>query len=461
MIRHLRASQHCRGIAYVAAMILLAAFSALGVAMAAFCNLSLRKSANYCAVVDARLEAESGAAFMLERLGTVRLPGTTTETTFAAYLLEVLGEKLNGTSNLAGQSVTVVDGAVCVPQITLGAGSFSSRFNWASESRCRMVVQGTVRGVSRRIAMDLALVPQQPLVFDYGLASRGKISISGNAKIMGVNYPGEASVLSATREHTEAIHVDGNVVISGDLGVSEANHTVVITGTPSIAGSTDPEVYSQHIHFGVDTPDFPGIDVSPLTALATNVVDATTDTSSPGLTFSNIRIAAGTNPTFASDVVINGAVYVEAPNIVYFECKTTLNGFVVTQDSAQPIESCQIFFGGHVEAFGVDALPDTEEFAAVKQQTGTFVLAPGFAVTFAGRFSAVNGTIAADQLTFSGTAEGIIRGAVIGLKDRVTKLDGNVEILVDRQNADPDPAGFVKSFALEPDPASYAELVGG
>ena len=150
----------------------------------------------------------------------------------------------------------------------------------------------------------------------------------------------------------------------------------------------------------------------------------------------------------------------EAPNVVTFAGQTTINGFIVTEQNSLPIEQCQINFAGTVDAAGVAALPDTEEFAAVKQHTGTFLLAPGFAATFSGNFSTINGSIVADQLTFSGTAEGIIKGGVIGLTDLPTELSGNVEIYVDRSTQDPDPAGIVKPFALETMPDSYTELTG-
>ncbi|MBL7132994.1 MAG: hypothetical protein ISS78_02745, partial [Phycisphaerae bacterium] len=254
--------------------------------------------------------------------------------------------------------------------------------------------------------------------------------------------------------------LSGGAVIAGDLTVVGDSY-IAISGSPSLGGTTDPELMGQHIHSLSATPQVPTVDLEPLAALATNVVDSSTSTSSPGLTFSNIRIASSTNPTFGSDVVINGMTYVEAPNIVSFAGKTTINGMVVTEDSDNPIESCQLSFSAQVEAYGVETLPDIPEFDQVRQETGTFILAPGFAVTFSGQFSAISGTIAADQLTFTGQAEGIVKGAVIGLGDYPTSLDGIVEIRVDRLNAYPDPAGFVKTIALEVDPASYRELVGG
>jgi hypothetical protein len=308
------------------------------------------------------------------------------------------------------------------------------------------------------VAINLHLVRKRSAVFDYGLVSKGQITLAGNATIAGVNTPDEASVLSTTDNVYDAICVEGSVVVTGDLSVSADQAYVSISGSPTIAGETDPELIAEHIHTGVEEPEFPQIDTAPLAALATNIVDANTDMHRSA--FSNIRIVAGTNPVFAADITLNGVVYIEAPNIVKFEGKTTLNGLVVTQDADLPIESCQLRFTGKVEAFGVENLPDRPEFAVVRQQIGTFILAPGFGTTFAGNFTAINGTIAADQLTFTGSAEGVVNGSVIGLTDLPTYFGGNCEIMVDRSGVDVNPVGFVHPLALVPQPDTYAEVSG-
>ena len=450
----------CRGTVSILAVMLLAVLATLTVSFAQFTNLNLRKGDNFRKAMDARLTAESGLEFMLYQLRRVRLPGDTTDTTLLANLTAALGDRLDGTPNLAGITVTNTGSAACVPPVQLEEGrTFCCWITPVASGLCRLKVKGSAGGLDRYLTMDLALSPKLPLVFNYGLASRGMIEVSGHTKIVGVNYPTEANVFSASAGGT-AIQVKGSgVTISGDLFVSGEESAVAITGSPRIAGSCDPATVSEHIHFGAEPPDFPELNTEPLAALATNVVDSSTDMSS-GQTFSNIRIAAGTNPNFTSDTVINGVVYVEAPNIVTFSGHATINGLIVTEDKDLPVDQCQLHFTGTLDAAGVEALPDTEEFAAVKQQTGTFVLAPGFAATFSGNFSTVYGSIMADQLTFSGTAEGVINGGVIGLTDLPTELAGNVEIYVDRSDQDPDPAGIVKPIALETVPDSYTELTG-
>jgi len=446
-----------RAFAYILAIILLALFTSLAIVYASAANLSLRSSENYGGALQARLAAEGGLAYMLNRMDAVRLPGSTSQDSFPANLSAALSAEFDGTANLAGQHVGVSGADVVVPAITTPEGSFTSRFAWAGEQKADLTVTGSAKGAGQRVRIGLALTPHRPAVFDYGLASKGQITVSGNAKIVGVNYPAEASILSATETHADAIVLGGNIEVSGDLYASGDGTQVAMTGSPKVAGSTDPNVIAQHVHLGVQAPDFPEVDISPIAALATNVLSI----SNPhDPSYSNVRIAANTNPTFNSDVVLNGAVYVEAPNTVTFNGHATVNGLIVAQNSDQPLNNCQITFAGNVRANGVEALPDTPQFAEVKKQTGTFIAAPGFGLTFAGNVCVNNGSMAADQLTFTGNAEGTVRGSVIGLKDLPTSLGGNVEIYVDRQNADQDPAGFVNSFALVPVPSAYTELKG-
>ena len=448
------------GMAHVLALVFLVLLNGLAVALVSGTMLNLRAGDNYRRAVDAQLAAESGIGFMLNEIRHIRLPADTTEQTMPANLAAALAERLDATANLNAQSVTHDGSQVNIPDIQLPVGSFSCTLSPAGQDKCTLIVRGSAEGVLRAVAIDLNLIAKHSGVFDYGLASFGVVAIADNAKIIGVNDPSEANILAATTGGSVALTLGDNAIVSGDVSVV-GDGSVAISGTPSLGGTTDPEQMAEHIHSLATAPDVPEVQTAPLAALATNVVDSSTDTGSSGLTFSNIRIAAGTNPTFGSDVVINGIVYVEAPNIVVFSGRTTFNGMAVTEDSDQPIESCQLHFSGQVEAYGVESLPDTPEFAEVRQQTGTFVLAPGFGVTFSGQASAINGTIAADQLTFTGQSEGIVNGAVIGLADYPTLLGGNVEIQVDRLNAYPDPAGFAKTFALEADAASYTELTGG
>ena len=447
-----------RGMAYVTSLFFLAAMASLAAALMATASLDVRQSANTRSVLRARLAAESGLSYMLDLLDDVRLPGSTTSETFPARLADALAGRLNGTPNLAGAWVSCSGTSVVVPAIDVGGKTFSCQLALVKDDRCRLVVTGRAGEAIRRVSFDYVLEARRPAVFDYGLASRGPITVFGNARIAGVNDPSEANVYSASTSTGAVIHVDGNAEVSGDLYTAREDAQVVVSGHPTVGGTSDPAEIVEHVHRGVGECDFPEVDTAPIAALATYALQPGNVSNKDVLT--NVRIPAGTNPTFSSDVVLNGVVYVESPNVVKFSGKCTLNGLIVTEEKGDSVASCQLTFGGTMVAHGVEALPDTPEFEAVKQHTGTFIAAPGFGVTFAGNISAINGSIAADQLTFTGTAEGTVKGSVIGLKDLPTKVGGNVEIFVDRRDSSDDPAGFVKSFGFAPAPDSYDEPVG-
>jgi hypothetical protein len=447
-----------RGIVYVLALIVLSLMMILATAMATQSSLNLAQSDNQVNILQARLAAESGVEFMLLQFAGVRVAQAADANSLAGLIQQSLAAQMNGTGNLGGSGVTLSGATVTVPTITLGGQTFACTLNCLTTSQVRLTVTGTFAGVSRRVQLDFNVIVKRAGAFDYGLACRGPVTVSGSARLLGVNSPGEASVFSATTSTANAITVSGNSTVGGDLNVVGSTSTVTISGSPSIGDTSDSQLWPQHCHFDVTAPDFPQYDTSTLAPLATTTIDANTNISKLG-TLTNVRIKAGTNPTFSSKTTINGIVYIEAPNKVSFSGQATVNGLIVTQPATpDQLSNCQISFSGSVEAFGVEALPNTPAYAAVKQATGTFILAPGFGVTFSGHVSAVNGNIAADQLTFSGTADGTVKGSIVGLRDLPSTLSGNVDIYIDSKNAVQNPAGFVTTYMLVPNSDTYAEV---
>ena len=445
------------GVAYIIAIMVMALLVTIAAAFAAFANLGAQTSKNVADVHRARFAAESGLSFAITQIRLIGLPTNTDDDTVIPNIAAALGERLDGSSNLAGFSVTLSANTVHVPRIAIDDGAFEILIVQQPDKTLTMEAHGFANGVERVAAIDLLLRPGHPnSVFNYGLASRGPIAITGDGEIRGKNDLTEASVISTT-EAAVAVTIDGSAVVDGDISSTGVSTSVVISGTPTIAGSTDPAVIADHIHFGVAPPVFPEVDTSVFKPLATNIVDATTDTGTDGQVFENIVIKAGTNPIFEADTTINGVVYIEAPNIVNFSAKVTLNGVVATEDSDLGIESCKLHFGAQVVASGVEALPDLPQFAAVKDLTGSLVVAPGFDVSFAGQFSTISGTIAADKLSFSGQAEGTVMGSVIGLADYPTWISGTVNIVIDQSGQDSDDAGFTMPLCLEVDPKTYRE----
>jgi len=449
------------GVVYVLALVLLAVLTSVAVTVVAASGLSVRSSGNFDAVGRARLEAESGLSYLTGRIQKITLPYSTDDGTFIANLNTALGGTLNGTTNLNGQTVHVSGSAVVVPAIQTTEGHFAGRVTWLGGGLARLEVDGQARGVTRTVAINLQLGPKAAGVFDFGIASRGKIVIKGNATFDGINDHEEANILS-TKSTPVAIEAGGSAFIGGDLSVTgdEGDYVLISGHGLSIGGSSDiNEIVAEHVHLGVDDPEWPEVDISPFVPMATNTLSS----SSPsGGTYTNIRVPANTNPNFAGDVVLNGVVYIESPNQVKFAGGATINGILVTQeDPNQLLSSCQIDFRGHASAPGVGALPNTEQWATLKQYTGSVILAPGFGVSFRGATNTINGTIAADELSFLGNSSisGSVTGSILGLKNLPLTLSGSCEIYVDRLHASTTPAGFRHPRGLTAVPASYSELI--
>jgi len=446
----------------LAAMIILVVIS---VAMATQGFLELRKSDTLSRVMRAQLSAESGMAYMTQVLRQVRLSNDVDASTFMDELQVALGDLVVSESS-SGLTVTRVGQVLRVSEIQLPKVCFSSEFAMdtsVNPPSARLTVTGRDGNFVRRVAVTYACVGKRSPVFDFGVASRGKIIISGSASLLGKNSPSEASVLS-TRGEPMAIEAGGSAFIDGDLYVTgdDVDYVYLKGGGISIGGTSDyNEILNDHVYLGTEEPDFPEIDTDQFIPLATNLVDSGTDLSG-GNTFDNIRIAAGTNPHFPSDTVINGIMYIEAPNYVTFAGQTTINGLIVTEDSSgADIDDCQIDFRGASSAPGVQALPDTSEFAEIKTHTGTVILAPGFGVSFRGASNSINGLIAADRLSFLGNSSisGDVAGSIIGLSDYELNLKGNATIHISRPDSSLLPAGFKHSFGLELQAGTYSEPV--
>lgn len=455
-----------KGIACVFALLFLVVLTSVALGMVSRVSVNLVQSENYADSLQAQNATESGLRFMMLFLRDVELPSGTTLSTLPTNLTDELNRLMEGTANLAGYTVTNDGLVVHVPSIPLQNAAFQCDLKAESgpegQLRCRLIVTGTYKEAVTKASVAFDATVQRGAVFDYGIASRGQIFISGSAIVDGINENSEGSILSASN-YPVAIDAGGSATIDGDLYVTgdESSSVHLYGGGLSVNGETDIDtILNEHVHLDVPDPVFPDVDVSPFKALTTTIIDSSTDLSGSVHVFNNPLIKAGTNPIFPNSTTINGVMYIEMPNQVKFSAGTYINGIIVTDDATDTdIANNQIVFTGHVTAPGVEALPDTPDFFAVKQLTGTVLLAPGFGVTFKGTTNTINGTIAADQLSFLGNSEitGSLSGSIIGLRDLAMTLQGNATI---RLNRPPDgmlPAGFKHPLRLDLVASTYSE----
>ena len=438
----------------------LALLATLAVGLATEANMNSQKASNLVQAQDVRLQAESAVAYFSYVLRNLSLPGGLSGQEMLDALAAALGARLNGTANLGGQTVAYDGSTITVPLIAVdpsGAG-FSAAVTLQDASTVRVVFTGQEGGYTRRVRMDFRFSPGGSAAFDYGVASRSKIVMTGNPRILGASDPAEASVLSATYSDPEAVKLTGNCTIDGDLSMSNPDAHASLTGNISIGGEGLGGDIVEHIQVGVGDVEFPEADPSVFEPFATNIVDRSTRTNG-NRTFTNIRILAGTNPTFSGNITIKGVVFIETPNRVRFSGNLNITGVVVTEDAGDgDLGNNYIHFTGNTSTQGVENLPDTPEFQGLKQLPGTFLLAPGFSVKFTGNFGTINGAMGCDQFQFTGNAGGTVTGPIINWSDTAFTMTGNAHLTIDRSGGSGAPPGFSSGGGFEPLPETYTEL---
>src|SRR5204863_9176829 len=113
----------------------------------------------------------------------------------------------------------------------------------------------------RIIRMDFELGQQKSSIFQYGIATRGTVATSGSSRLLGQPNQDKGSILSLDTTSQTPIRIGGKE-ISGDVSVVNPDANVVVSGG-SVGGSTDSaDIQANHVHKGVDNPDFPTIDTS-------------------------------------------------------------------------------------------------------------------------------------------------------------------------------------------------------
>jgi len=407
------------GAALVMALAFLAVLITLAVALTVSTDLQLQAGRNMDLVTKAQLAAESGIAYYAYVLPTSPIADASSPQAVLDSLATALSERLNGSASLGGQPVAYDGTAIVVPAMAFDdESSFTARVVASASSGVRLTVVGRAAPaggdarITRSISADAEL--QAGSAFGHGMYAKGPIVIGDNFNYLGANNDAEASVSSAL-ESAIAIQV-GSGYIAGDV-THKPGAAVAIGAT--VGGQTRT----------ADVPPPPEIDGSVFEPFATNIVDA--DTS--GGTFTNIRIKAGTNPEFG-DVTIQGVLYIEAPNVVYFKNNVNLIGVVVSEDpgpGASPATH-YVYFKNNMSAQGVEALPDTPEFGALRQMVGSAFLLPGFTLEFKNNFSSISGTIAADQIITKNNLDATVYGSVIALGGGGLSFKNNASLTVDR-----------------------------
>jgi len=120
----------------------------------------------------------------------------------------------------------------------------------------------------------------------------------------GVTVAVEASVYIdiAGKSGIEALSIVGNSQIAGDVSITNSDDYVTLQGKKAgIGGQTGQAAIDNHVFKGVPPTEFPVPDPHHFEQYVTNVINSSTNTTA-NATYENVRIVAGTNPTFSGKV---------------------------------------------------------------------------------------------------------------------------------------------------------------
>jgi len=443
-----------RGMAIVVALVFVAIFACLAVALAMASTSNLVVARNRVEINQAIGLMESGLMLAQREMGGLSVTGDDAPALHAA-LADHFRTAWADTQMLNVSAITASATGVAFPPMTVAgpAGRTGTITLYLSadggvEDACTVTVQSTGRfGEAVRTATyDFRVRSRYRLLENYGVASRAPIVLSGKARIDGANNSLEGSIYSCAQVDGCAIDMGGTTVVTGNAAVSAPLAKIYINHNATLGGDRI-----------ADAPEheWPGVETAPFARYVENTLVGSTHDNE---TLVNIRIPPNTNPTFNGNTELYGIVYIESPNTVTFNGNATICGLIACEEpTIANLDANQVKFAGTLTAASVEYLPDDSRFDGLRDQTGTFLLAPGYKAVFSGNFNTINGCIVADQVCFSGNIAGVIRGNVLNLSSNNLTMVDDAHVTIDKAHAATNPAGLSRHYSLVCVSGSYRE----
>jgi len=440
------------GIALVISMIFIVIFSSLSLGIMAVSSGSLEMAENHHSAGQALTSAHSGlevVSYWIE--GTRVVQGGDKLATVAAPLVANLGATYDASA-----------GTITVPSITINSQSsenFSALITQPDSDTIQVVITGTrsqiTRNVQTSFKTSFSFSEQSNPVFDYGVATRGALNMTGQAEIAGL-LAIDAGV------YIEGLDpLDGDSFAIGNNASVAGNVTISTTGA---TGSDEDDPISDHVTVGVEPVNFPVPDPTYFRNLVTFETVIEDNTFEDETVLNNVLIVANSgNINFSSNIVINGLLYIEEGNNVNFAGQCTVNGIIVGEGELDGSTYGSLSFSGQVQTSSVSSLPvDDTRFDGIRDEEGTFIVAPGFSIDMTGQagddFNVINGAIAASGISFSGQAGGNFDGTIINYAGDTMNLGGQSSLWFDRSGTTEIPSGFLPDYVLGVVTSSYTEI---
>ena len=434
------------GAAAIIAMLFMVLFASLAVGFYAQTTISAQVGHNEQRLLHARTAAESGMEWMRYQLSLVQIPPLTPDDQMLDKVYKDLAAALECTGNLGSNVVYMNPGGTKI-EVPEGEKNYITlyengpRFRAIIKKKGRDLVVTTVgafggnASTATRAGVEMTFRPDQERgsFFSYGMASKGTLSINPSNALVAGSPSDHANILStSTAADPVTVGAVGNTKttgIAGTITVVEGTAPALL-GPVSVDGETDPaqilNASNGHVKYikPEKLPEYPVPDTSIFRPYATNTYAA-------GKTvYDNTLIPPNINPTFNGPCTLRGVVYVQQPNVVKFQGQIRMQCVVVTEDkNAGTLATNSLQFSGNGGAKEpLSSLPDEPQFAGLRELTGSFVVAPGFDVTFTGNFGAVVGDICGDRISFTGNTTASVTGSVFTLEPFPLSVGGSVSL---------------------------------
>ena len=447
------------GAVLVISMIFVLLFSALGVCLAAMSGTNVQLARNQQQGGRALNSAHSGLDVIRYYLRDITVSDSISPEYRLQSVANVLQSKLTaaGVTNIS-VSYDAGTRTITIPSVTLDSQDnqdFAATIDFGADfDTVNLTITGNSNQMNKQVAISYAFSTIGNPIFDFGIATKGPLDMQGNVDIDGFNENIEASVYIESLNSVFALDMTGKSSIAGEVKIANPAAVVDIASSSSVHGASG-EAAMQYVAIGADLCDFPVPNPTEFESYIQSTFNSGDPTSN--VTLTNVEIPANTNPSFSGHAVIRGIMYIRAPNTVTFTGNAEVHGLILCEgDWLNPDENSYLDFGGTVDSYDVSTLPQ-DEFGQLVDQTGTFILAPGFSVYFRGDFTTLNGVIAASGIQFQGNAGGTINGSVINYSDEVMSLAGNTDLIFNRSGMQKVPAGFEPTQILNFIPDSYSE----
>ncbi len=449
-----------KGAVLIIAMIFVVIFSALAVSMATMSGTNVQLASNHHKVDCALGSATSGLEVQRHWLAPITMPSSTPPNKYFSTIMNTLEYDLD--ANGVSTNITLKKNFGTISPVTLDSitgQTFSGlmRISDTNDYILEVFSTGGDAQITRTIKVDFDIEPYKWPIFNYGMATKGPLNYTGNPRTTVATAPWEADIYIESSGSNTAISVGGNTNFDGDIMIGNPAANASFGGDIIIDGDHNQDAIDNHVFIGVDPVEFPEPDTARFGPYADGItIDSDSDLTSPGMTLVNATIEAGTNPTFDGSVNIQGILLIESPNVVTFSKNVALKGIIVAEGdaSADPVTDRIDIMGN----FSSSSYPSGAEFDAIRGEVGSSIVAPGFAMSFQGNFSTLEGVVAVSGIHFSGNVAALIKGTIINYSDDPMVIEGNASMNFDREASTKVPAGFDTHRVLTYKPSSYDEF---